>query len=129
MTSILFRILTICHCRFKCHDPQNKNVFRHFFIFLFFYFYFFFYFLFFSFLKSLLNFKHFEKKFIVIANGFPKLQIVKDLIRSLSKKRRLRTSLDSQHVKASQTLAKSPWEHFYHILHLFRGNWFGKCFP
>ena len=79
-------------------------------IFLFFYFFIFifFYFLFFSFLKSLLNFKHFEKKFIVIANGFPKLQIVKDLIRPLSKKRRLRTSLDSQHVKASQTLAKSP---------------------
>ena len=78
-------------------------------IFLFFYFFFiFFYFLFFLFLKSLLNFKHFEKKFIVIANGFPKLQIVKDLIRPLSKKRRLRTSLDSQHVKASQTLAKSP---------------------
>ena len=78
-------------------------------IFLFFYFFFiFFYFLFFSFLKSLLNVKHFEKKFIVIANGFPKLQIVKDLIRPLSKKRRLRTSLDSQHVKASQTLAKSP---------------------
>ena len=80
-------------------------------IFLFFYFFFiFFYFFlfFFSFLKSLLNFKHFEKKFIVIANGFPKLQIVKDLIRPLSKKRRLRTSLDSQHVKASQTLAKSP---------------------
>ena len=78
-------------------------------IFLFFYFFFiFFYFLFFLFLKSLLNFKHFEKKFIVIANGFPKLQIVKDLIKPLSKKRRLRTSLDSQHIKASQTLAKSP---------------------
>ena len=78
-------------------------------IFLFFYFFFiFFYFLFFSFLKSLLNFKHFEEKFIVIANGFPKLQIVKDLIKPLSKKRRLRTSLDSQHIKASQTLAKSP---------------------
>ena len=54
----------------------------------------------------------------VQANVFPKLQLVKDLVRPLSKKRRFTTSFESQHVKASQTLVKSRWEHFYHILPL-----------
>ena len=44
---------------------------------------------------------------IVIANLFPELQTVKDLFRPLSKKHRLGTSFESQHVKLSQTLAKS----------------------
>ena len=38
------------------------------------------------FLKSTSNFKHFEKKMIVIATLFRKLQTVKDLDRPLSKK-------------------------------------------
>ena len=59
------------------------------------------------FLESALNFKHFDKKMIVIANVSLKLQAVKDLVRSLSKKRCLRTLVDSQHVKGSQTLVKS----------------------
>ena len=50
---------------------------------------------------------------IVIANAFPKLQTLKNLVRTLSKKRRFRTSFDSQHVKRSQTLVKSAWEYFY----------------
>ena len=45
---------------------------------------------------------------ILIANVFPKLETVKILLRPLSKKRRFRTRFDSEHVKASQTLAKSP---------------------
>ena len=45
----------------------------------------------------------------------PRLQTVKDLVRPHSKEQCFRTSFDSQHVKASQTLAKSEWEHFYHI--------------
>ena len=49
----------------------------------------------------------------VIANGFPKLQTVKILVRPLSKKRRFRIRFDSQRVKASQQLAKSPLERFY----------------
>ena len=44
---------------------------------------------------------------IVIANIFPNLQTVKDLVRSLSKKRCFRTHFDSQDVKGFQTLAKS----------------------
>ena len=45
---------------------------------------------------------------IVIANVFLKLQTVKILVRPLSKKRRFRTRIDSEHVKASQILANSP---------------------
>ena len=44
---------------------------------------------------------------IVIATLFRKLQIVKDLVRPLSKKHRFRTPFDSQHVKGSETLVKS----------------------
>ena len=56
-----------------------------------------------------------EKNMIVIANVFLKLQTVKILVRPLSKKRRFRTRFDSEHVKASQMLAKFPWEPFYHV--------------
>ena len=53
---------------------------------------------------------------IVIANVFPILQTVKDLVRPLSKKEQhLRTSFDSRYVKASETLVKSAREHFYQI--------------
>ena len=44
---------------------------------------------------------------VVTADAFPKLQIIKNLVRPLSKKRIFRTSFDSQHVKGSLTLAKS----------------------
>ena len=59
------------------------------------------------FLESTSNFKDFEKKMIVIASLLRKLQAVKDLVRLLSKKHCFRTPFDSQHVKGSQTLAKS----------------------
>ena len=48
----------------------------------------------------------FKKKKIVIANVFPKLQTVKNLLRALTKKRRFRTSFESQHLKGSQSLMK-----------------------
>ena len=51
---------------------------------------------------------------IAIANVFPKLQTVKFLVRPLSKKRRFRTRLDSEHVQATQILGKSPWQLFCH---------------
>ena len=59
----------------------------------------------------------FKKKMIVIAHVFPKLQTVENLVRPFSKKRRFRTRFDSEHVKASQIVAKSPWESFYHVFH------------
>ena len=68
------------------------------------------------FLQSKLNLKHFEKKkMIAIANVFPKLQTVKILVRALFKNRRFRKRFDSQHVKVSQILAKSPSAHFPHV--------------
>ena len=57
----------------------------------------------------------FKKKKIVIANAFPNLQTVKYLVRPLSKKLRLRTSFERQHVKGCETLSKSALERVYHI--------------
>ena len=66
---------------------------------------------------------------IVISNVFPKLQTVKDLVRSLSKKHRSRRSFNSQHVKGFQTLEKSAWKHFYHTFSLFWGEMISKISP
>ena len=75
---------------------------------------------FFDFFVALLNLnpilKILKKNIIVIALLLPKLQTVKGLVRPLSKKRSLRTLFESQHLKGSQTLMKSVWEHFYQIL-------------
>ena len=51
---------------------------------------------------------------IVIANLFPRLLTLKDLVTPLSNKRYFRTSFGSEHVKVSQTLVRSAWVHFYH---------------
>ena len=56
-----------------------------------------------------------KEKMTVIANVFPKLQTVKDLVRPCSKKCRFRTPFDSQYVKASLERVKSASKNFYHI--------------
>ena len=56
-----------------------------------------------------------KKKMIVIANVFQKLQIAKDFVTQLYKKRRFGARLDSRHVKVPRILAKSPGECFYHV--------------
>ena len=66
-------------------------------------------------MESTSNFKHFEKNMMVIPNVFLKLETVKVFFRPLYKKCRFGTCFDSQHVKVSQILAKSPWERFYHV--------------
>ena len=71
----------------------------------------------------------FKKKKIVIANVFPKLQTLKYLVRPLSKKLRLRTSFESQHVKGLQTLVKSAWERFYRIFSSLWEKIIWKIFP
>ena len=63
--------------------------------------------IFLSFLESTSNFKHFEKKMIVIATFFRKLQNVKELVRPLFKKHRFRNSIDNQHVNVSRRIVKS----------------------
>ena len=45
---------------------------------------------------------------MAMANPFPKLQTVKNFVTLLCKKRRFRTPLESEHVKVSRILAKSP---------------------
>ena len=107
MTSMLFRIVRTCGSLFKWNYIKNKN-FSVSFLFN---------------LWSLYQYlKIFLKKKIVIANVFPKLQTVKHLVWHLSKKRCFKTSINSQHVKRSQTLKKSAWGHFYHIFLSFWGE-------
>ena len=113
MTNILFKIARICPSQFKCNYLQNEELF---FNFLFH----------FWDLNQVLNVL--KEKMIVIANVFPKLQAVKIFVRRLSKKRRFRTRSDSQHVKASQILAKSSWERFYHVFSSFSGKLIWKTF-
>ena len=56
-----------------------------------------------------------KEKMILIANVFSKLQTVKMFVRKLSQEDRFRTGFGSQHVKASQRLAKFPWQAFCHV--------------
>ena len=105
MTSILFGIVGICSSLFKCNYLQNEKLFL-------------------SILFLLWNHHQSwnisKKKIIVAANVFPNLRTVKDLVKPLYKKGRFRTSFRSQHIKGSQLLVKSAWEHFDH---LFRSLW------
>ena len=100
MTKLLFGILTICSSLFKCNNLKTEKLFLNFS---------------FRFCNLHQNLNIFNPKMIAIANAFPKLETVKNLVRTLSKKRRFRTSFDSQIVKASQTLVKSASEYFYHF--------------
>ena len=59
-----------------------------------------------AFLKSSLNFEHFEKKMSLIADAFPKLRIPKNVVRSMFKKSRFRGSYKNKHGKRDQTLLK-----------------------
>ena len=69
-----------------------------------------------AFLKSSLNFKHFEKKrMTLIAEVFPKLRTPKNMVTSMSKKSRFKGSFGKQHGKRAQTLLKFAWQHLYHI--------------
>ena len=86
MTSILFRIMRTCSSLLKSNYLKNE-MFALNFLFNWWN------------LHQILNI--FIKKKIVIPHVFPKLQIVKDLLRALSKKRRFRTSFSSQHVTSS----------------------------
>ena len=114
MTSILFEIVKICRPQFKCKYLSNQkrflNVLFHFWH-----------------LHQILNIL--EKKMMVIATLFRKLQTVKDLVRPLSKKHRFRMPLDRQHVKGSQTLAKSASDKIHLIFTLLRENIICKTSP
>ena len=53
-----------------------------------------------------------------MAYVFRKLQTAKYMVRQISRKTRFRTPLDSQHVKASESLVKSARQQFYHSFSL-----------
>ena len=100
MTIILLRIVRICRSLFKRNYLDNEKIFSKFL------------FLFWN-LHQILNI--FKKKKIVIAKLLPNLQTVKNFVTGLSKSCRLRNSFESQHVKGSKIIVKSPWKLFYHI--------------
>ena len=81
------------------------------------------------FLDSTSNFKHFEKKMMVLANVFCGLQTLKNFVTPLCKKRHFGTRLDSSHVKGSRILAKSPWECFYQVFSSIWGKLIREIFP
>ena len=70
MGSILFKIARICHSQFKYNYLKNENLFLNFLFH-------------FCNLQQILTIL--KKKIIVIANVFPKLKTVKNLVRTLSK--------------------------------------------
>ena len=71
--------------------------------------------LFSAFLKSILNFEHFQKKMTLIANIFPQLPTPKKVVRSMSKGSRLRGPSKEQHRKWVQILLRSERQHIDHI--------------
>ena len=60
-----------------------------------------------AFFESALDFKYFHKKMTLIAYVFPNLPTTKDMLRSMSKRSRLRGDLDRRHGKQSETLIQS----------------------
>ena len=92
MINILFLIVRISCSRFKGNYLKNENLFLNSFLHL-------------PNIHPILNIL--KKKVIVIALAFPKLHIVNDLGRPLSKKHCFTTPIESQHVKRPKTLVKS----------------------
>ena len=69
-----------------------------------------------AFLKSSLNFEHFQKKkMTLIAYAFPKLRAPKNVLRSISKKSQSRVPFEKHDRKRAQILLKLQRQHPYHI--------------
>ena len=69
----------------------------------------------FAFLKSILNFEHFQKEMTLIAQMFPKFATPKYVVKQISEKSTFRGPFDMQHGKGDQTLLKSEPHHLYYI--------------
>ena len=76
----------------QMHLYQKQNVFSQFFS---------------VFFESGLNFEHFRKKMTLRAYVFPKLRTTKDVLKEMSKRSRLRGSLEKRHGKRAETLIQS----------------------
>ena len=69
---------------------------------------------FFAFLKSILNYKHLPKKQkILIADVFPEIPALKNILSKMSKKPCFRGPLDIQRCKCIETLLESGWQNVY----------------
>ena len=114
MASILLNIVGICNSQFKCKYLKNEKLYL-------------------NFLSYCWNLHQIlrisEKKMMVIASVFPRLQTVKYFVTKLTKNCLLRTRLDSRHVKVSRTLAKYPWDCFYHVFSSIWGKLIWKISP
>ena len=114
MPNILFKIARIFNSQFKCNYLKNEKLFVNFLI---------------HFLNQYKILGILKGKMIVIANVFPKLQTVKNFVGTFSKKHRFSQHFDSEHMKASQILAISPWQRFYHVFSSFSLNLIRKMSP
>ena len=92
----------VCNSQFKCNYLKNKKLFLDFF----------FHFMNLHQISIIL-----KENMMVIANVLPKLTTIKNLFRTISKRSRFRACFDSQHVRVSQILSKSTWEHSYRVFH------------
>ena len=66
------------------------------------------------FFKSRLNFEHFKTNMNLIAYELTKLQTLKDVVREVSKKSRLRRPFEKHYGKRAQTLLKSARHYLYY---------------
>ena len=100
VTSTLFVIVRSCCNQFKFSYKENKKYFRN---------------LFFSLWKLHHNLNICKKKITLTAYVSPKLLTAKDMVIPMWKKPRFGIPFNIEHVKGSETLMKSEWQHFYHI--------------
>ena len=56
-----------------------------------------------------------KKRMTLIPEVFPKLRTPKNIVRSMSKRSRLKGSFGKHHAKRAQTLLKFAWQNLYHI--------------
>ena len=101
--SMLLKIGRICHSQFQCIYLKHEKLF--------------------------LNFLLYFLKITVIPNLFPKLQTVNTFVRPLCENPCFETRFESQHLKLSKKLAKSPWENFFHVFSSFWEKLIWKVSP
>ena len=68
-----------------------------------------------SFFKSSFNLEHFQKEMTLIADVFPKLRTLKNMIISMLKKSCFRASVEKQHRKCPKALFKFEGQPLDHI--------------
>ena len=106
--------MRICNSQFKCNYLKSEKPFLNFLI---------------HFLNLYKVLNILKEKMIVIANVFPKLQTVKNFVRTFSKKHGFRQHFDSEHVKASKYLQNLHESTFIIFFSSFSGKLIWKTSP